>query len=297
MKVVDILKTRNYKVVDAFTSKPLIGNPVAVILDSEGLDTSAMQRIARWTNLSETTFVSPPTSKGADYKLRIFTPQSELPFAGHPTLGSAYAVIEAGLAKANNGKLVQECEIGLVELAVKGEVGKEQISFALPNAKLTQLQPEDVDELEKILGSSIERKYAPTIVNVGAVWAVAKISSVEILLKLNPDFGRSKVFENRLGLTGLTVFAEYEAGDKFIEVRSFAPSCGVNEDPVCGSGNGSVGVFMYQQGIVPSTGFSYQATQGVRVGRDGQIEVAITSSGAISIGGNCVTCVSGQLTC
>src|SRR5918996_521405 len=107
---------RAYKVVDVFTSKPLLGNPVAVVLDAEGLDTGQMQAIARWTNLSETTFLLPPTVPEADYRLRIFTPRSELPFAGHPTLGSAHAVLEAGLVNPRDGGLVQECGVGLVQL-------------------------------------------------------------------------------------------------------------------------------------------------------------------------------------
>lgn len=111
---------RNYKVVDVFTARPLLGNPVAVVLDAEGLDTAAMQGIARWTNLSETTFVLPPTLSSADYRLRIFTPCSELPFAGHPTLGSAYAALEARRVKPRNGHLMQECGVGLVDIAVEG---------------------------------------------------------------------------------------------------------------------------------------------------------------------------------
>ena len=121
--------TRAYKVVDAFSSKPFLGNPVAVVLDAEGLATAEMQAIARWTNLSETTFLLPPTSSEADYRLRIFTPRSELPFAGHPTLGSAHAVLEAGRVMPRGGRLVQECGVGLVRIAVEGD-GAEQASDA-----------------------------------------------------------------------------------------------------------------------------------------------------------------------
>ena len=115
------MKVRSYKVVDVFTSRPLQGNPVAVVLDSDGLDTSAMQRIARWVNLSETTFLLPPATAGADYHVRIFTPRSELPFAGHPTLGTAYAALEAGRVEARGGRLVQECGVGLVNLTASGD--------------------------------------------------------------------------------------------------------------------------------------------------------------------------------
>jgi len=143
---------RAYKVVDAFSSKPFLGNPVAVVLDAEGLATAEMQAIARWTNLSETTFLLPPTSSEADYRLRIFTPRSELPFAGHPTLGSAHAVLEAGRVMPRGGRLVQECGVGLVRIAVEGDGAERRLTLALPPAKVTALSAADVDELEAVIG-------------------------------------------------------------------------------------------------------------------------------------------------
>jgi len=291
------MRDRTYKVVDVFTRSPLLGNPVAVVLDAEGLDTSAMQRIARWTNLSETTFLLPATKAGADYRLRIFTPRSELPFAGHPTLGSAYAALEAGRVEPRDGRFVQECGVGLVELAVQGEGENLRLTFGLPPAAVTPLKPDDVDELEAVLGHAIVREAAPAIVNVGAVWVVAQLSSVGDLLALAPDFARSAVFERRLGVTGITVFAAHEAGDAAIEVRSFAPSCGVDEDPVCGSGNGSVAVFRRERGMLPAAGTTYTASQGRCVGRDGRISVAVDTEGKVILGGACVTCVDGTLRC
>jgi len=291
------MRDRTYKVVDVFTRSPLLGNPVAVVLDAEGLDTSAMQRIARWTNLSETTFLLPATRADADYRLRIFTPRSELPFAGHPTLGSAHAALEAGRVKPRGGRFVQECGVGLVELAVQGEGENLRLTFALPPAAVTPLQPDDVDELEAVLGHAIAREAAPAIVNVGAVWVVAQLPSVADLLALAPDFARSALFERRLGVTGISVFAIHEAGDAAIEVRSFAPSCGVDEDPVCGSGNGSVAVFRHERGLLPAEGRTYTAAQGQCVGRDGRIAVEIEADGAVTLGGACVTCLDGMLKC
>jgi hypothetical protein len=144
---------RSYKVVDVFTSRPLLGNPVAVILDADGLDTDAMQAIANWTNLSETTFVFPANSADADYSLRIFTPRSELPFAGHPTLGSAHAIVESGRAKLRQGgRFIQECKVGLVEVTVEEQGGNQQLTFALPSAKIDPLGDADIEELKVILG-------------------------------------------------------------------------------------------------------------------------------------------------
>jgi PhzF family phenazine biosynthesis protein len=291
------VKPRTYKVVDVFTSRPLLGNPVAVVLDAEGLDTAEMQGIARWTNLSETTFLLPPATTGADYRLRIFTPRSELPFAGHPTLGSAHAALEAGRVKPRDGRFVQECGVGLVELAVQGQGENRRLAFNLPPATVTPLPPDDVDELEAVLGRAVVRATAPAIINVGAVWVVAQLPSVADLLAVEPDFARSAALERRLGATGLSVFAEHDAGDAAIEVRSFAPSCGVNEDPVCGSGNGSVAVFRRERGSVTAAGTAYTAAQGQRVGRDGRIEVEFAAEGRIIIGGSCITSVDGTLRC
>jgi len=291
------MKARAYKVVDVFTREPLRGNPVAVVLDAEGLDTSAMQRIARWTNLSETTFLLPATQAGADYRLRIFTPRSELPFAGHPTLGSAHAALEAGRVKPRGGGFVQECGVGMVELAVQGEGDNLRLTFGLPPAAVTPMPPDDVDELEAVLGHAIVRTTAPAIVDVGAVWVVAQLSSVAALLALEPDFVRSAALERRLGVTGVSVFAVHEAGDAAIEVRSFAPSCGVDEDPVCGSGNGSVAVFRRERGQLPAAGAAYTAAQGQCVGRDGRVAVEVCADGKVILGGACVTCVDGTLRC
>jgi len=285
---------RAYKVVDVFTSRPFMGNPVAVILDAEGLDTHQMQAIAGWTNLSETTFVLPPTSNEADYRLRIFTPRSELPFAGHPTLGSAHAILEAGrAAPRENGRLVQECGIGLVALTVSDAGGDRRLSFELPPARIDTPKKADLDDLQAILGSRL--KIEPGIVNVGPVWIIAQLEDADAVIRLNPDFARLAALERRLGVTGVTVFGSHRSGDAAMEVRTFAPSCGVDEDPVCGSGNGSVAAFLWERGLLPSSGKDYLATQGRCVGRDGRIAVNFDSKGGIRVGGSCVTCIDGSM--
>lgn len=282
---------RRYKVVDAFSSKPLYGNPVAVVLDAADLDTEQMQAIARWTNLSETTFVLPPLADGADYRLRIFTPGGELPFAGHPTLGSAYAVIEAGLCDPKGGRLVQECGVGLVPLSVEADGEERRLTLQMPTAKQRPLTTEEVDELVAILGQPVRPNPAPALVDVGAVWVVAELEDVATLLDLQPDFARSAAFERRLGATGLSLYGGDGTG---IETRSFAPSCGVNEDPVCGSGNGSIAGFRLKAGQI-APGASYTARQGRKVGRDGYVSLRIADDGTVFLGGVCVTTVDGSL--
>jgi PhzF family phenazine biosynthesis protein len=282
---------RAYKIVDAFSDRPFLGNPVAVVLDAEGLDTAAMQAIARWTNLSETTFLLPAEHPDADYRLRIFTPLSELPFAGHPTLGSAHAIIEAGRHTPKNGVLVQECGVGLIRI----EVADHLITLGLPPAQIVPLAADDITELEAILKAPVMRDSPPALVNVGPVWIVAQMKDAAAVLGLTPDFARSALFERRMNATGITVFGRYPDGDAAIEVRSFAPSCGIEEDPVCGSGNGSVAAFQISRGLIPPASTAYMATQGQCIGRNGRIHISVDKAGQISVSGVCVTCVDGTL--
>jgi PhzF family phenazine biosynthesis protein len=287
---------RTYRVVDVFTDQPLRGNPVAVLLDAEGLDTEEMQTIARWTNLSETTFVLPPTTNEADYRLRIFTPRSELPFAGHPTLGSAHAILDAGrVTLRENGRLIQECSVGFVELTVEGQGRDRQLAFRLPGAKIEEMSAADIAELDLIVGCSVSTKVVPAIMNVGPRWIIAQMPDANSVLNLQPDFTKLAELERRLGVTGLTVFGTCKDGGAAIEVRTFAPSCGVEEDPVCGSGNASVAAFQWERGLLPSEGKVYVAAQGRCVGRAGRVNVSVDGHGRVNIGGSCVTCVEGSL--
>jgi PhzF family phenazine biosynthesis protein len=287
---------RRYEVVDVFTSQPLRGNPVAVVLDAQDLSSETMQAIARWTNLSETTFVLPPMDTQADYRLRIFTPRGELPFAGHPTLGSAHAVLKHGhVAPRHPGRLVQQCDVGLVEVTVDERDSGRELSFGLPPAKIETLSPDDVLELERIVGCRVDTLHAPATVDVGPVWVIAHLADATTVLDLRPDLAALAAFERRAGVTGLTVFGHHERGGRAIEVRTFAPSCGVDEDPVCGSGNGSVAAYQWAQHILPPGGCEYLATQGRRVGRDGQVKVRVDEQGHVRIGGACVSCVEGVL--
>jgi PhzF family phenazine biosynthesis protein len=285
---------RACKIVDAFSARPFLGNPVAVILDAEGLQTADMQAIARWTNLSETTFVLPAEHPDADYRLRIFTPLSELPFAGHPTLGSAHAIIEAGRHTPKNGVLVQECGVGLIRIDITGDAPDRIITLALPSARIETLSVDDIVELEAILGVRVRQDSAPALVNVGPTWIVAQMTDAAAVLALKPDFARSVLFERRLNATGITVFGRYPDG-RAIEVRSFAPSCGIEEDPVCGSGNGSVAAFQIARGLIPPFATAYVATQGQCIGRDGRLRISVDEAGQIYVGGACVTCLDGTL--
>jgi PhzF family phenazine biosynthesis protein len=277
-------RERAFKQVDVFTAVPLFGNPVAVVLDADGMSEAEMKAFAHWTNLSETTFVFRPSDPGADYHVRIFTPKSELPFAGHPTLGTAHAVIEAGLAAPRSGKLFQQCAAGLVEVSVT-DTG---LSFKLPRYSFA-----DAPDAEALFAAMGKVPVAlPQIVDVGPRWAIAELESAAHVESLAPDLAALATYERTHKTTGLTVFAKGGAGD--ITVRSFAPSDGVAEDPVCGSGNAAVAAYRLKTGSL-SAGDSYRASQGRQVGRDGQVDVRIEGDD-IHVGGSCVTCISGLVT-
>jgi PhzF family phenazine biosynthesis protein len=291
------MKTVHFKTVDVFTPTPFNGNPVAVVLDASGLSTAQMQRIACWTNLSETTFVLPVTAPDADYRLRIFTPGGELPFAGHPTIGTAHALLEAGLATPHDGILIQQCAAGLVRLTMAHAAdGPRWIAFDLPPAACTALDAGQADELCAILGTPLAQGAAPYLVDVGARWLIAQLPSAEAVLACEPDLARMKVQDVKGRHTGVVIFGPHAPGAAAqIEVRAFAPAHGIGEDPVCGSGNGSLAAYLRHTGQGSLFGRDFLATQGARVGRAGTLRLSIGDD-VIRVGGNAVTCVDGTIT-
>lgn len=271
-----------FKQVDVFTNRPFFGNPVAVVLDAEGLTSEDMQRIACWTNLSETTFVL--RSEMADYRLRIFTPRQELPFAGHPTIGAAHAALESGFV-ARKATLRQECGAGIIELALDDG----RIFLKGPQAKLAPLEHAH----RAALGHGLGTKLAEAMrVDVGPVWLVAEVPEVA---RLKPDMAHLAALSEALGASGATLYSRSSDGESAIHVRSFAPAHGIPEDPVCGSGNLSVAFYLREKKKLESFGSNYVARQGMALGRDGRVWVRIDADG-VRIGGHAVTCVEGTLT-
>jgi PhzF family phenazine biosynthesis protein len=286
--------SRPFMQVDVFTDRPFFGNPVAVVLDADALDGAAMQRIARWTNLSETTFVLRPTAPGADYALRIFTPERELPFGGHPTLGSARAVLASGRARARDGRLVQQCALGLVGLRVDEAGGR--LFFEVPAARVGALGDADAAAIARALGlDGVPPRFEA--IDVGPVWLTAALCDADEVLGLRPDMAALEAISRRLGATGVTVHAPNPSGTQGpwtdapdIAVRSFAPATGVPEDPVCGSGNACVAL----QRRAGGQRDGYIAAQGEAIGRAGRIAVAFRGE-TIEVGGATVICVEGRL--
>ncbi|HEY2986309.1 MAG TPA: PhzF family phenazine biosynthesis protein [Candidatus Binatia bacterium] len=282
----------SFKQVDVFTQRPFLGNPVAVVIGAEGLTADDMQRIAAWTNLSETTFVLPPSSSDADYRLRIFTPRQELSFAGHPIVGSAHAVIESGYALPKNGKLRQESGAGIIDLTIEATESGKQIFVKAPAPKIAPISRESTAALARALDVRLET--APLRIAVGPVWIVADVGQAEGVAALKPSLEAVARLSEASQATGVTAFGRATDGVSALHVRSFAPLLGIPEDPVCGSGNASVAAYLIHTGELNNFGSRYMARQGMQLGRDGRIAVRVDGD-SIAIGGYAVTCVDGTL--
>ncbi|WP_299053946.1 PhzF family phenazine biosynthesis protein [uncultured Nocardioides sp.] len=270
-----------YTEVDVFGRGPLTGNPVAVVHGADGLDGDTIQAFASWTNLSETTFLLTPTDPAADYRVRIFTPGRELPFAGHPTLGTAHAWLEAGGTPRGEGTVVQECGVGLVTLR-RGE----GLSFAAPGfLRHGEVDDATVEQALAAVGVSRDRLVAASWIDNGPGWLGLRLASADDVLAITPD--ATVMGELRLGVLG----PHPDGGPADVEVRAFAGGIGVDEDPVTGSLNAGFAVWLIEEGVLPS---SYVARQGTAIGRDGRVVVEQVGDD-VWVGGATRTVVSGSV--
>ncbi|UXI67281.1 PhzF family phenazine biosynthesis protein [Tahibacter amnicola] len=286
---------REFQQIDVFTRHAGDGNPLAVVLDAHGLDDAAMQRFAAWTNLSETTFLLPPTQPGADYRVRIFSPRTEMPFAGHPSVGTAWAALHSGRITPRDGRLVQECGAGLLPLIVEGEAGAWRIHVRAPRAVIADPTASEwhwlADALDRSLLASPD---AIRRIDNGPVWWVAHLRAADEVRRLSPRLREIAHMCTKTDAAGLAVFARTDADDTAVVTRAFCPADGIDEDPVTGSANAAIGAWLYAQGQLAGTQ-GYRASQGREVGRDGVVHVRPDAAGDIWIGGDCVGVISGQL--
>jgi PhzF family phenazine biosynthesis protein len=313
LKALTDLKNRPFKQVDVFTATPYLGNPLAVVLDGAGLREAEMAAFARWTNLSETTFLLPPTQPEADYRVRIFTPDSELPFAGHPTLGTCHAWLEAGGKSKKQGLIVQESAVGLVRIRQNAST----LAFAAPALKRSAISASKLAQVAGALGISSQQIIAAQFLDNGAQWLGLLLDSTDTVLQIIPNYITLKNLRVDVGVAGVyaalpaaqliakssreaRAFAaqaaqsasaasksEPETAD--IEVRAFMQSC---EDPVTGSLNASLAQWLIEDGYLPE---SYTASQGMCLDRAGRVNIERDASGQIWVGGSVVTCINGMV--
>jgi PhzF family phenazine biosynthesis protein len=273
---------RRFTQVDVFTAEFLLGNPVAVVHDADGLTTEQMAAFARWTNLSETTYLLPPAHPTADYRLRIFTPGRELPFAGHPTLGSCRAWLEAGGVAKEDGRIVQECGAGLVQVRQDGE----RLAFAAPPlVRSGPVDAGDVDRLARGLGVDPDQVVDAQWVDNGPGWVAVLLDSAETVLSVKPNADELGEFHD-VGVVGPLPAGSAVA----FELRAFVnEGSGVWEDPVTGSLNASVAQWLIGAGRAPE---SYVAQQGTAMGRRGRVHLSRLDDG-VWVGGDTVVGITG----
>jgi PhzF family phenazine biosynthesis protein len=289
--------TYPFKQIDAFTSRPFFGNPVAVVLGADRLDAREMQRIAAWTNLSETTFVLESTLPQPSYRLRIFSPAHELPFAGHPTVGSCHAVLEAGIVSPEDGRLVQECGAGNLSLRIEGNGHQRRIYVEAPEAKFVGEFTGLTRTLSEALGRQVAASPRPAAFRNGPSWLFVRFDESTDVKGLQPDMLAIAKLSRELSLSGIAAFAFVDEGEFAVHIRCFAPAFGVPEDPVTGSANAALPAYLARYGLLDRTGREYTVTQATEMGRDGRVHVRVLDdSGRSEIGGEAVTVVDGEIT-
>lgn len=287
--------SRSFKQVDVFTSVPFKGNPLAVVLGADGLTDAQMHAVARWTNLSETTFALAPIAPQADYRVRIFSPGVEFAFAGHPTLGTAHALLEAGLQPKTPGRLVQECGVGLVDIEIAADGS---LAFRSPEAEMQALHEALFPALRAALQSdAFYTEPAPVVASMGVRWLVVRMESAKACMAVRPDADALRQF-TRMGITGIAIFGAHGGqGPADLEVRAIFTKLDVlAEDPVTGSANACIAQVLAAQGFPDCAQLAqaYTARQGTLLDCDGRIAIRY-HDGAAWVGGHSVTVIDGTI--
>ena len=284
------MQQRLFRQIDVFSHHPGFGNPVAVVLDAQGLSDADMRRFAAWTNLSETTFLMPPTAAGhaagADYRLRIFSPRGELPFAGHPTLGTCRAWLQQGHTPRVPGLVVQESAQGLVQIEHQGDT----LAFAAPPLQCSKPSPALVPLVASALGLRPHQIQAAQLLDNGPVWLGLLLDSAETVLGLTPDHARLKDLGQDVGVIHIAPDAGDNPARPGAVVRAFAAPMGNPEDPVTGSLNASLAQWLIAEGLAPTR---YLVAQGECLGRAGRVYIHQDAQGQVWVGGHTVTCIEG----
>lgn len=283
-----------YLQLDVFAPRPGAGNPLGVILDADGLSSSRMQALAAWLNLSETVFFLRPSAPGADYHIRIFTPTRELAFAGHPSVGAAWAAVTCGLVQPRVGALLQQCAAGVLPVRVSGPAEALDIQLASPPARQLATAAHGAPDALLALAAN---GHVPELWDNGARWWLLPLRDASAVRNLAPDMAALRDWSLATDATGVAVFAD-EAGPGHARVvRAFCPAdaASVPEDPVTGSANALIGAWLRQRNALPGREGRYVASQGREVGRDGRVQVAVDAQGTVWIGGQVQCVIDGSI--
>jgi len=283
------MHNRPFKQIDVFSRRPGDGNALAVVLESDGLSDTDMQRFAAWTNVSETTFLLPPTPQGAaggaDYRVRIFSPSGELPFAGHPTLGTCHAWLQAGHRPRQGDLVVQESALGLVQIRRDNDL----LAFAAPALRRSQPSPALVPLIASALGVRPQQIQVAQLLDNGPLWLGLLLDSADTVLGLTPDHARLKDLGQSVGVVHVSPQAA-DTATPGVVVRAFAPPMGNAEDPVTGSLNASIAQWLIAEGLAPPR---YLVAQGECLGRAGRVHLGQDAQGQVWVGGHSITCIEG----
>lgn len=283
-----------YLQLDVFAHHPGTGNPLGVVFDADGLSTDRMQALAAWLNLSETVFFLRPTAAGADYHVRIFTPASELPFAGHPSVGAAWAAVTCGLVQPRDGTLVQQCAAGLLPVQVAGTANAPTIRLASPAARLL---PTASGAVPEALRAVIAEGQGAELWENGPRWWLLPLRDADAVRTLVPDMAALRDWSMATDALGAAVFALEPGADHDLVVRAFCPADAPNvpEDPVTGSANALIGAWLRQRNALPGENGTYVASQGREIGRDGRVQVTVDAQGTVWIGGQVQPVIDGNI--
>jgi PhzF family phenazine biosynthesis protein len=280
--------------IDVFPARTGGGNTVGVVLDGNGWSSEAMQAFAAWTGLVETTYVLAPTEPDASYRLRIFTPSREIPFAGHPTIGSAHAVLEAGIAKPSNGLLIQECGAGLLPIRIGGEGLARTLSVQAPPARVLREDPRDAPALDAVLANVTRGALPPAFVEGGRRWWMAEFADEAALRAWSPDHAAIGALARATDSLGLAVFARSVSPGYELVVRAFPAGVGIVEDPASGAANGLIAAWIAKAEPNGALAHGYRVSQGREIGFDAAITVRIDGS-AVWVGGRAETIIDGRV--
>lgn len=290
------MTARRYLQVDVFADRPGAGNPLAVVLDAEGLDDAAMQAIARWTRLPETTFVLPPADDRADYAIRMFSPRREVPFAGHPSVGTAHAVLETGLATPRERRLVQSGRAGHLPLLVEGEGAARTIAVRTPPARVVEVAGRGDPRLAAATASLAPGALPPALVDGGRRWWLVDVSDEAALRAAAPDWNAIAALAEATGSMGVCAFARARPGqDHDLAVRAFVGAPARFEDAASGAANATLAFWLAERGALPGRDGTYVVSQGREVGHDARLRMRVDGDGRVWSGGHVVTVIRGTI--